>query len=73
VDRVLLDNFTTADIRRMVERVHRQKNPPLVEASGNMSLERVREVAATGVDFISVGALTHSAPAFDLSLLIETP
>jgi nicotinate-nucleotide pyrophosphorylase (carboxylating) len=57
----------------MVERVHQQRNRPLVEASGNMSLERVRDVAATGVDFISVGALTHSAPAFDLSLLIERP
>jgi nicotinate-nucleotide pyrophosphorylase (carboxylating) len=73
VDRVLLDNFSAADIRLMVERVHRQRQRPLVEASGNMSLERVRDVAATGVDFISVGALTHSAPAFDLSLLIERP
>lgn len=73
VDRVLLDNFTTADIEHMVKRVHRQKKRPLLEASGNMSLERVRDVAAAGVDFISVGALTHSAPAFDLSLLIETP
>jgi nicotinate-nucleotide pyrophosphorylase (carboxylating) len=73
VDRVLLDNFSAADIRLMVERVHRQRKRPLVEASGNMSLERVRDVAETGVDFISVGALTHSAPAFDLSLLIERP
>jgi nicotinate-nucleotide pyrophosphorylase (carboxylating) len=73
VDRVLLDNFSAADIRLMVERVHRQRQRPLVEASGNMSLERVRDVAETGVDFISVGALTHSAPAFDLSLLIERP
>jgi nicotinate-nucleotide pyrophosphorylase (carboxylating) len=39
-----------------------------LEASGNMSLERVAEVAATGVNFISVGALTHSASAFDLSM-----
>ena len=43
----------------------------LVEASGNMSLERVREVAEAGVDLISVGALTHSAPAADLSMEME--
>jgi nicotinate-nucleotide pyrophosphorylase (carboxylating) len=42
-----------------------------LEASGNMTVERVSEVAATGVDFISVGALTHSARALDMSLLHE--
>jgi nicotinate-nucleotide pyrophosphorylase (carboxylating) len=42
-----------------------------LEASGGITLENVAEVAATGVDFISVGALTHSAPALDLSMLIE--
>jgi nicotinate-nucleotide pyrophosphorylase (carboxylating) len=73
VDRVLLDNFDTDTLRRMVQRVKKQKTRPAVEASGNMSLERVREVALAGVDFISVGALTHSAPAFDLSLRIERP
>lgn len=72
VDRLLLDNFDTATIARMVERTRQLEKRPLIEASGNMSLERVREVAEAGVDFISVGALTHSAPAFDLSLLIET-
>lgn len=71
VDRLLLDNFDTETIRGMVERVHRLKKRPAIEASGNMTLERVREVALTGVDFISVGAITHSAPAFDLSLRIE--
>jgi nicotinate-nucleotide pyrophosphorylase (carboxylating) len=73
VDRLLLDNFDTPTIRSMVQRVRRLRKPPAVEASGNMALERVREVAEAGVDFISVGALTHSAPAFDLSLLIERP
>jgi nicotinate-nucleotide pyrophosphorylase (carboxylating) len=43
----------------------------LLEASGNMSKERIREVALTGVDFISVGKLTHSAPQADISLLFE--
>ena len=42
-----------------------------LEASGGFTLETIREVAETGVDFISVGALTHSAPALDLSLLLE--
>ncbi len=44
--------------------------PPL-EASGGVTLETVAEVARTGVDFVSVGALTHSAPALDLSMLVE--
>ncbi len=42
-----------------------------LEASGGVTLERVREIAGTGVDFVSVGALTHSAPALDLSLILE--
>jgi nicotinate-nucleotide pyrophosphorylase (carboxylating) len=42
-----------------------------LEASGNVTLENVRERALSGVDFISVGALTHSAPALDLSLILE--
>ena len=71
VDRLLLDNFSTAELARMVARARQADAPPEIEASGNMSLDRVGEVAATGVDFISVGALTHSAPAFDLSLRLE--
>lgn len=68
---VLLDNM---DLATMAEAVclARKENPQLLlEASGNMSLDRVRAVAETGVDLISVGALTHSAPAADVSLLIE--
>jgi nicotinate-nucleotide pyrophosphorylase (carboxylating) len=42
-----------------------------LEASGNVTLENVRQIAETGVDFISVGALTHSVPASDISLMIE--
>jgi nicotinate-nucleotide pyrophosphorylase (carboxylating) len=70
VQRILLDNMSTEDIKKA-----RAKIPAMiqVEASGNMRLERVREVAATGVDFISVGALTHSAPVADFSLLFEWP
>jgi len=65
VDLLLLDNMSLEEMRACValiaERVH-------TEASGNMTLERVAEVAKTGVDFISVGALTHSVQAIDFSL-----
>lgn len=68
---VLLDNMDLATMAEAV-RLARKENPQLLlEASGNMSLDRVRAVAETGVDLISVGALTHSAPAADVSLLIE--
>jgi len=67
-DLILLDNMTTAQIREAVRLVNGRAR---LEASGNMTLERVREVAETGVDFISVGALTHSAPAADLSMMVE--
>jgi nicotinate-nucleotide pyrophosphorylase (carboxylating) len=68
VDRILLDNLATRDVAVAVARARAQQPRPQLEASGNMTLERVAEVAATGVDFISVGAITHSAPALDLSL-----
>jgi nicotinate-nucleotide pyrophosphorylase (carboxylating) len=68
-DIILLDNMTTP---QMADAVHFVHGRALLEASGNMSLERVREVAETGVDFISVGALTHSAPAVDLSMAMTT-
>ncbi len=68
-DIILLDNMATAQIR---EAVQLARGRALLEASGNIGLERVREVAETGVDFISVGALTHSAPAADLSMTIMT-
>jgi nicotinate-nucleotide pyrophosphorylase (carboxylating) len=65
---LLLDNLGDEELRRAVRQV--AGRVPL-EASGGMTLERLPRVAATGVDFVSVGALTHSAPAVDLSLLIE--
>lgn len=67
VDRVMLDNMDEAQMREAVKLA--AGRVPL-EASGNMSLERVAGVAATGVDYISVGVLTHSAPALDLSMRI---
>ena len=67
VDRVLLDNMGPEQVR---EAVARAGGRVALEASGGITLENVRAVADTGVDFISVGALTHSAPALDLSLLL---
>ncbi len=68
VDRILLDNMNEATMREAVA-ITGGRVP--LEASGNMTLERVAAVAATGIDFISVGALTHSAPALDLSMRLE--
>lgn len=64
-DVVLLDNMTTATL---AEAVAMTSGRVVLEASGNMALPRIAEVAATGVDYISVGALTHSAPVVDLGL-----
>src|SRR5258708_557255 len=67
---ILLDNMTPQDVRAAVERcLHADRRIPL-EASGGINLENVRAYAETGVDFISVGALTHSAAAVDMSLRI---
>ncbi len=66
--RVLLDNFTIDDLRAAVSRC---SGSVTLEASGGITLDTVRDVAETGVDFISVGALTHSAPAVDLALDID--
>lgn len=68
VDRIMLDNWDLESTRDAVTFVN-QKVP--LEASGNMTIERVRKVAQTGVDFISVGALTHSFQTLDMSLLVE--
>ncbi len=65
---VLLDNFTTYDLRRAVERVAGRAR---LEVSGGVTRERVAEIASTGADTVSVGALTHSAPAVDLSFELE--
>jgi len=66
--RILLDNMTPEQMRAIVTEVAGQAE---LEASGNIDLTTVRAAAETGVDFISVGALTHSAPALDLSLILE--
>ncbi len=68
IDRIMLDNFTP-ELAAEAVTIIREQNPDLeIEASGNMSLETVRAYAETGVDFISVGRITHSAPWLDLSM-----
>ncbi len=81
-DRVLLDNFSVRELRRAVLFVHgfyqllrskygiRRRRPEL-EASGGVNLENLRQIALTGVERISVGRLTHSAPALDFSLTMQ--
>ena len=65
---LLLDNMTVAELGDAVRHVGGRAK---LEASGGVTLETIRQIAGTGVDFVSVGALTHSAPALDLSLLLE--
>ncbi len=65
---VLLDNFTTYDLRQAVTRAHGRAR---LEVSGGVTLDRLPEIATTGADAVSVGALTHSAPAVDLSFELE--
>ena len=67
-DIIMLDNMKLQDMRRVVKMV---KGRALLEASGGITLDNVRSVAETGVDLISVGALTHSAKALDISLELE--
>lgn len=68
VDRVLLDNFRLEDLKKAVDLISERFE---VEASGGITLENVRQIAETGVDYISVGMLTHSPRALDISLEIK--
>jgi nicotinate-nucleotide pyrophosphorylase (carboxylating) len=70
-DRLLLDNMSPDELRRTVELRDSKGSEASLEASGGIDLDTVHEIAGTGVEFISVGALTHSAPALDLSMLVE--
>lgn len=70
-DIIMLDNFELRDVTLAVRHAGKTTPRPLLEVSGNVALERVRELAEAGVDVISSGALTHSAPAADISLLFD--
>jgi nicotinate-nucleotide pyrophosphorylase (carboxylating) len=70
-DAVLLDNMTPEEVRRCIRLVREKSTGVLVEVSGGVNLETVRRYAEAGPNLISVGALTHSAPAGDVSLEVE--
>lgn len=67
-ERILVDNMATSDIR---EAVARAEGRSLIEISGGVTLDRMAELSTTGADYVSIGALTHSAPAIDISFEIE--
>lgn len=67
VDHILLDNMGLEDLRMAVD-LRGERISPMLEASGGVTLDTVHEIALTGVDFISVGAITHSAPSLDIGL-----
>ena len=68
-DRILLDNFTPSAIVTVLKRL---RGGPEIEVSGGIRLSNVRDFAVPGVSYISIGAITHSAPALDLSLVMDT-
>src|SRR5262249_28593873 len=70
-DMILLDNMSLDDLREAVKRRNAAASQVLLEASGGVTLNTIRDIATTGVDRISVGALTHSAPALDIALDYE--
>ncbi len=72
-DWIMLDNMRIDQMRKAVRMIRRASRVIKIEASGSINLRNVRKIALTGVDFISVGALTHSAPALDMSLMLIKP
>ncbi|MBD3233572.1 MAG: nicotinate-nucleotide diphosphorylase (carboxylating), partial [candidate division Zixibacteria bacterium] len=73
IDRIMLDNFIPATVSKAVDLAKKagKYGKVEIEVSGGVNLKNIERFAVSGVDFISVGAVTHSAPAFDLSLIIE--
>jgi nicotinate-nucleotide pyrophosphorylase (carboxylating) len=76
VDRVMLDNFSSQEVQEAIKRIgaYRDANPGFsleVEVSGGITIENIRHYAIPGVDYISIGALTHSAPGLDMSLEVD--
>jgi len=71
IDRIMLDNFEPEDLKKAVKLIRSKNKKVEIEASGRVNLKNVRKIALSGVDYISVGALTHSARALDFSLLLK--
>jgi nicotinate-nucleotide pyrophosphorylase (carboxylating) len=70
-DVIMLDNMSVEEMKRAVHMIHSHDRKTVIEASGNVNLKNVRDIAETGVDIISVGAMTHSARAVDISMKIK--
>jgi len=71
VDRIMLDNMNAIQIHEAVKMIRSRSSKIEIEASGGITIEKVKEIADSGIDLISVGALTHSAPALDISMKIK--
>ena len=71
IDRIMLDNFKPENLKKAVKLIRSKNKKVEIEASGRVNLKNVRKIALSGVDYISVGALTHSARALDFSLLLK--
>ena len=71
-DIIMLDNMALKEMRRAVAIIRKSRVETIIEASGNVNLDTLEDICKTGVDMISVGALTHSAPAIDFSLELDT-
>ena len=70
-DYILLDNFTVAAMKKGVALARAINPKSVLEASGNVNLKNIKKIAATGIDRISIGRITHSAPALDLSFMVK--
>jgi nicotinate-nucleotide pyrophosphorylase (carboxylating) len=71
VDAIMLDNMPVDKMKKAVSLIRSKNAKVIIEASGNINLKNIREIAKTGVDIISIGALTHSAPAADITLKVD--
>jgi nicotinate-nucleotide pyrophosphorylase (carboxylating) len=70
-DIIMLDNMSVDKMKKAVEMINAKNMDIIIEASGNITLDNVSDIAKTGVNLISVGALTHSAPASDISMDVD--
>jgi nicotinate-nucleotide pyrophosphorylase (carboxylating) len=68
----MLDNMNAQQIARAVERVCRHDRRTEIEVSGGITLNNLEEIAESGIDYVSIGALTHSAPAIDIAMKIKS-
>lgn len=71
VNRIMLDNMNTSHVTEAARRIRERSKDTEIEVSGGVTIEALEELAAAGIDYVSIGALTHSAPALDISMKIK--